>query len=87
MMKCRICECTETDACVNGCSWATDTLCSTCADFMEVMAAYMMVSGPHHRHTIEEATVNVRRCLAEIARANMPEDEQPPEPLIVLAKP
>jgi hypothetical protein len=88
MTKCRVCECTEVDACATGygCAWVTEDLCSTCADFLETMAAYMMVAGPHDRHTIEHATVAVRRCLAEVARANMPEDEQPPEPLIVLAR-
>lgn len=92
MKKCRVCECTDCDGCANpdydgGCTWVLPDLCSTCADFLEVMAAYMMVAGPHDRHTLEHATVAVRRCLAEVARANLPQDEQPPEPLIVLAKP
>ncbi len=28
---CSTCGCTEDDACDFGCSWVTDTLCSTCA--------------------------------------------------------
>ncbi|MGH6967795.1 MAG: hypothetical protein ACREEN_01650 [Stellaceae bacterium] len=32
--RCRVCGCTENDACDGGCSWATPkrTLCSNCAD-------------------------------------------------------
>ena len=84
MRKCRICECTTTDACVNHCHWVSDDLCSTCADFMEILAAYMLVSGPHDHRTIEWAVTAVRRCITEVAQ--LPESEQPPEPLISLAK-
>ena len=29
--RCRICGCTDDNACVNGCYWVTDDLCSQCA--------------------------------------------------------
>ena len=74
MRKCRICECTTTDACVNRCRWVTDDLCSTCADFMEVLAAYMLVSGPQDHHTMEWAVTAVRRCIVEVAQ--LPESER-----------
>lgn len=87
MRKCRICECTDADGCAlpDGCSWVADDLCSTCGDFLEMMAAYMMVAGPHDRHTIEHAQTAVLRCADELTAAGL--TEPPPEPLIVLAKP
>jgi len=30
--KCRVCGCTEDNACEGGCSWVEDDLCSACAD-------------------------------------------------------
>jgi hypothetical protein len=30
-IRCRVCGCTEIDACENGCSWSKQDLCSTCA--------------------------------------------------------
>ncbi len=85
MRKCRICECTTVDACVNHCSWVTDDLCSTCADFMEMVAAYIIVAGPHDRHTLEHGVTAVQRCLGVLTVEGI--GEPPPEPLIVLAKP
>jgi hypothetical protein len=31
-MKCRICGCTDTQACRGGCSWAAPEICSQCVD-------------------------------------------------------
>jgi len=87
MKKCRICECTDVDACVMPCYWVNDDLCSTCAEFLEMMAAYAIIAGPHHRRTVPDMITVLRRCILEIAGARdlMPEDELPPEPLIVVA--
>jgi hypothetical protein len=88
MMKCRICECTDVDACASpdGCGWVADDLCSTCGELMEYLAAYMIIAGPHDRHTVEHATTAVRRALKELAL--LPVDQvHADEPLIVLAKP
>lgn len=89
MSKCRICECTDADGCAAeyGCTWHQPDLCSTCAEMLEYMTAYMIVVGPHDRHTVPLAALAVERCLQEILREAEAEAEQEPEPLIVLAKP
>jgi hypothetical protein len=84
-MKCRICECSEHDACLEGCSWTAPDLCSTCADFLEVMAAYMMLAGPSNRHTLRDAVLAVRRCLLEVGQG-FDDSGEAPEPLIVIAR-
>ena len=33
-LKCRVCGCTEHQACPGGCYWVEDDLCSACADKM-----------------------------------------------------
>lgn len=84
MKKCRICECTEVDACAEGCSWTAPDLCSTCGDFMEVMAAYMMLAGPHDRHTLRDAVTAVQRCLSDVGAGH--NDGEPMEvPKIIIA--
>jgi hypothetical protein len=32
LTRCRVCGCTEVDACHPPCSWAEEDLCTTCAD-------------------------------------------------------
>lgn len=82
--KCRICECTESDACLMPCYWITDDLCSTCGEFMEMIAAYMIVVGPHDRHTLQCGVTAVQRCLAEVGAGH--NDGEPMEvPKIVIA--
>ena len=89
MKKCRICECKDFDGCAtpDGFRAVTPTLCSTCSEMLEYMAAYMMVAGPHDRHTVPAVTEAVTRCLAELVKQfdnASPAAEEPP--LIVLAK-
>ncbi len=41
--KCRVCGCTEDNACVTehgSCHWVQENLCSVCADFSQMPAAY-----------------------------------------------
>jgi hypothetical protein len=42
--RCRFCGCTDDDACPDGCSWTKHNLCSECAEFLEKLKAYWMVS-------------------------------------------
>lgn len=51
---CRVCHCTDTDACDGGadqgCSWVEPTLCDTCAqlayEIIGTLLVYLDVSGP-----------------------------------------
>lgn len=40
MMRCRVCGCTQTDACANGCEWVEDHLCSVCHDAAKALAVW-----------------------------------------------
>lgn len=35
LTRCRVCGCTEVNACAGGCSWVEKDLCSTCAVAVE----------------------------------------------------
>jgi hypothetical protein len=39
--RCRVCGCKDDRACLGGCSWVEDDLCSTCEEAIAVLAAYM----------------------------------------------
>ena len=41
LIRCRVCGCTEGDACADGCSWVDDDLCSTCGSASEAIAAWI----------------------------------------------
>lgn len=47
---CRVCHCTDNDACDGGCSWVEPTLCDTCAqavfELINTLIVYLDVSGP-----------------------------------------
>ncbi len=40
--KCRLCGCTETTPCAEGCYWAAPNLCSECAEFTFLAAEYLI---------------------------------------------
>lgn len=44
LTRCRICGCTETDACLLGCSWVQEDLCSTCAKAVDAIAEWQEVA-------------------------------------------
>lgn len=44
LIRCRICGCTERDACADMCSWVEDDLCSTCHRIREQLAIYAGVA-------------------------------------------
>jgi hypothetical protein len=37
LTRCRVCGCTEVDACAPGCSWVEEDLCSVCAVAAEAL--------------------------------------------------
>ena len=42
LTRCRVCGCTEVDACADGCSWVDGTdLCSTCGRAVDELAWWM----------------------------------------------
>jgi hypothetical protein len=41
LTRCRVCGCTERDACPDGCSWADYDLCSTCDTAVDALAAWI----------------------------------------------
>lgn len=47
---CRVCQCTELDACLTGCSWVEPDLCDTCAqlcaDLIDTVIIYLDAAGP-----------------------------------------
>lgn len=44
MPKCRVCGCTETNACNPSCSWVEGDLCSSCALIIEAVVEWMDVA-------------------------------------------
>jgi predicted Fe-S protein YdhL (DUF1289 family) len=40
LIRCRVCGCTEVDACDPPCSWVEKDLCSGCADAAEMIARW-----------------------------------------------
>lgn len=38
LTRCRVCGCTEADACLHGCCWVEEDLCSVCAVAAEALA-------------------------------------------------
>ena len=47
---CRVCHCTDNDACDSGCAWVEPTLCDTCAqmvyEVINTIIVYLDVMGP-----------------------------------------
>jgi hypothetical protein len=47
---CRICDCSDLDACETGCVWVESDLCDTCAlmraELADCIASYLDVAGP-----------------------------------------
>lgn len=74
---CRVCECTDADACMGGCEWAEPDLCSTCAEIILLLADYYDTAGPARRRgehgavlfdrAAKEATALLRAETLEIA--------------------
>lgn len=44
--KCRICQCTEKDACAGGCAWEESDLCTTCSCMLGAIWTYVLTAGP-----------------------------------------
>lgn len=42
LTRCRVCGCTQVDACLGGCSWVDDDLCSTCGAAVDALRAWLM---------------------------------------------
>lgn len=42
LTRCRMCGCTAVDACLAGCSWEDDDLCSVCSAAVDSMAAWLV---------------------------------------------
>jgi len=90
---CRICRCTDSDACLEACGWVEADLCSTCADLGEHLSLYMLISGPsvdrdRPQRTsaagAEKVAANIGRLVEELRAelaAGLPAAE---EPLIIL---
>lgn len=60
LRRCRICGCTERDACSNGCSWVDANLCSTCGQAANELLFWMI----HARRP------NKTALFREVARAS-----------------
>ena len=75
MPKCRVCECTEHDACFGGCEWVEPDLCSTCADIAIGLYEYFMTAGPAARR-------DPTKALGKLAEAGM---RLLDEPMIVIS--
>lgn len=58
--KCRICHCTEDDACLGGCAWVEADLCTTCAEMLDYLSDFMHTAGP--------STRSFTTALAAVAR-------------------
>ncbi len=52
-VRCRVCGCTEEDACSPPCGWAEDDLCTTCATAAEALAKWMEEARRPNRAALE----------------------------------
>lgn len=60
---CRVCGCTEVMACDPPCSWETPTLCTTCAQAIREMAAWLDDAlAPFPEKLIEEARIHLKNA-------------------------
>lgn len=79
---CRVCHCTDDDACLGGCAWFDVDLCTTCAEMIQFVGDYMHTAGPHTR--------NLTTAIAAVARLAAAVEWDPDqaagddEPLIVV---
>jgi len=62
---CRVCHCTQDDACLGGCAWFDADLCTSCAEMIELLRDYMHTAGPHTR-SLASALAAVARLAAEV---------------------
>jgi hypothetical protein len=51
LTRCRVCGCTQVDACPEGCGWAKghEDLCTTCAAAAEALAIWLMAARRPNR--------------------------------------
>ena len=51
LTRCRVCGCTQVDACPEGCGWAKghEDLCATCAAAAETLAIWLMAARRPNR--------------------------------------
>lgn len=94
---CRVCGCTEENACEGGCSWANveKTLCDKCAGHMLALVSHggpdcirvcQLCNGSYPAadlHWIDQAQSVCRHCGNKMATAHQKDD---PEPVIVTSK-
>ena len=85
-MNCRVCECSEEDACMFGCDWAEPDLCTTCAQIIIALCDYFEVSGPAKMRRKNLAFFD--RLTAEAKRLLKIESSETaqPEPLITIVR-
>ncbi len=69
--SCRICGCTDINACPDGCWWVGDRLCSACSPALEtVLAALRQVSDRAHLSMITGRAVRAVRSWTDDERAD-----------------
>jgi hypothetical protein len=74
--QCRICGCTDDEACPGGCSWSQPEICSTCGDRdQEVRDLYVQTLRAQHNASVLEVEL-FRAQLEQIARQRVLVDEQ-----------
>jgi len=86
--KCRVCGCSDNDACMLGCCWVQKDLCSTCANAMTMLQQYWFIAGPSVSHgglnLIDRLAAEAKKFLAE-TRPPVRAAEGSDKPLILVA--
>jgi hypothetical protein len=66
LVRCRVCGCTEVDACAPGCSWVDSSLCSVCDEVIDALGVWFCDS---RRPNVTALLREVRRELVEVRDA------------------
>ncbi|ENE2730594.1 TPA: helix-turn-helix domain-containing protein [Stenotrophomonas maltophilia] len=66
--RCRVCSCTDMQACPGGCSWAGPDLCSSCATAAGAGAEGTMAVVAHQRLLIAGSSIKLSRTEAVVMK-------------------
>jgi predicted Fe-S protein YdhL (DUF1289 family) len=65
LIRCRVCGCTERDACDPPCSWVEDDLCSGCHDAVSAIAIWQLGARRNNRTALLREVETRLRGLAQ----------------------
>ena len=59
--QCKVCGCTEAEACVGGCYWVEENLCSNCVGKLGMVEFFMAMDPPRTTHQQKQVNFKTKR--------------------------